>query len=82
MGRGGKTLVRKRLRDMRMLPNGTFDWLEIYEPITYFPFSTRISLYKSRNILNNLIIILILMLESIKIKETAISFLKTSFQLT
>ena len=31
---------------MRKLSNGTFDWLEIYEPTTYFPFSTKISLYK------------------------------------
>ena len=31
---------------MRKLSNGTFDWLEIYEATTYFPFSTKISLYK------------------------------------
>ena len=69
MERGGKTWVKKWLRDMQMLPNGTFDWMEIYEPITYFPFSTRISLYKNRNIvLNILMLILILTLKSIKLK--------------
>ena len=30
------------------LPNGTFEWLESYEPITYFPFLTRISFRKGR----------------------------------
>ena len=33
-----KTWLKKWLRDMWTLPNGTFEWLEIYEPITYFPF--------------------------------------------
>ena len=47
-------------------------WLEIYEPITYFPFSTRI--FKNRNmLLNILILILMLTLKSIKMKETAIN---------
>ena len=31
---------------MRTLSKGTFEWLEIYEPTTYFPFSTKISLCK------------------------------------
>ena len=33
---------------MWTLPNGTFEWLESYEPITYFPFLTRISFQKGR----------------------------------
>ena len=33
---------------MWTLPNDTFEWLEIYEPITYFPFWTRISFWKGR----------------------------------
>ena len=33
---------------MRKLPNGTLEWLEIYEPITYFPFWTRNSFQKAR----------------------------------
>ena len=33
---------------MRNLSNGTFEWLEIYEPITYYPFLTRISFRKGR----------------------------------
>ena len=61
MGRGGKTWVKN---------GNTFDWLEIYEPITYFHFVTRI--FKIRNSLLN-ILILMLTLESIKMKETAIN---------
>ena len=34
--------------DMWTLPNGTFEWLEIYETITYFFFWTRIALRKGR----------------------------------
>ena len=49
----------------------TFDWLKIYKPITYFPFSTRI--FKNRNMfINILILMIILALKSIKMKETAI----------
>ena len=63
MERGGKTWVKN---------DNTFDQLEIYEPITYFPFSTRI--FKNRNmLLNILILILMLTLKSIKMKETAIN---------
>ena len=60
MGRGGKTWVKN---------GSTFDWLEIYEPINYFPFSTRI--FINRNMfLNTLILMMILALASIKMKET------------
>ena len=64
MGGGGKIWVRN---------GNTFDWLEIYEPITYFPFLTRI--FKNRNMLLNILNILILMLtlKSIKMKEIAIN---------
>ena len=63
MGRGDKTWVKD---------GNTFDWLEIYEPVTYFPFSTRI--FKNRNmLLNILILILMLTLKSVKRKETAIN---------
>ena len=63
MGRGSKTWVKN---------GNTFDWLEIYEPITDFPFLTRI--FKNRNmLLNILILILMLTLRSIKMKETSIS---------
>ena len=30
-----KTCLKKWLRDVWTLPNGTFEWLEIYEPITF-----------------------------------------------
>ena len=61
MRRGGKTRVKN---------GNTYDWLEIYEPITYFPFPTII--FKNRNILlNMLILILMLTLKSIKMKEAA-----------
>ena len=43
-----KTWLKKWSRDMWTLPNGTFQWLEIYEPIAYFPFWTRISFRKGR----------------------------------
>ena len=43
-----KTSLKKWLRDMWTLPNGTFEWMEIYDPITYFPFWTRISFRKVR----------------------------------
>ena len=63
MRRGGETWVKN---------GNTFDWLEIYEPITYFHFATRI--FKIRNmLLNILILILMLTLKSIKMKETAIN---------
>ena len=57
-----------------------FDWLKIYELVTYFPFSARISLYKNRNVaLNILMLILILTLKNIRMKETVINSLKNSF---
>ena len=57
-----------------------FDWLKIYELVTYFPFSARISLYKNRNIaLNILMLIPILTLKNIRMKETVINSLKNSF---
>ena len=43
-----RTWLKKWLRDMRTLPNGKFEWLEIYEPITYFPFWTKISFRNGR----------------------------------
>ena len=43
-----KTWLKKWLRDMWTLPNGTFEWLDIYEPITYFPIWMRISFRKGR----------------------------------
>ena len=43
-----KTWLKKLSRDMWTLPNGTFEWLESHEPITYFPFLTRISFRKGR----------------------------------
>ena len=62
MGRGGQTWVKA---------GNFFDWLKIYEPITYFSFSTRI--FRNRNmILNISIVILMLTLKSIKMKETTI----------
>ena len=65
---------------MWTLPNGTFEWLEICEPITYFPSLTRISFHKGRNIiLNILIIILMLTLKSIKMRETAKKLFKILF---
>ena len=33
---------------MWTLPNDAFEWLESYEPITYFPFLTRIFFRKGR----------------------------------
>ena len=63
MGRDGKTLVET---------GNTFEWFEIHEPITYFPFSTRI--FRNRNmLLGILILILMLTLKSIKMKETSIN---------
>ena len=57
-----------------------FDWLKIYELVTYFPFSARISLYKNRNIaLNILMLIPISTLKNIRMKETVINSLKNSF---
>ena len=57
-----------------------FDWLKIYELVTSFPFSARISLYKNRNIaLNILMLIPILTLKNIRMKETVINSLKNSF---
>ena len=43
-----KIWLKKWSRDMWTLPNGTFEWLEIYEPITYYSFWTRISFWKGR----------------------------------
>ena len=63
---------------MRTLSNGTFDRLKIYELITCFPFSTRISLYKNRNTTLNTLM-LILTLKNIRMKETAINSLKNFF---
>ena len=63
MRRDGKTWVKN---------GNTFDWLEVYEPITYFPFSSII--FKNRNILlNMLILILMITLKSIKMKKTALN---------
>ena len=63
MGRGRQTWVKA---------GDFFDWLKIYEPITYFSFSTRI--FRNRNMLLNIsILILMLTLKSIKMKETAIN---------
>ena len=71
---------RNNLHNMRALPNGTFAWLKIYELTTYFPFSTRISLYKNRNIaLKSLMLILTLTLKNIRMKETLINSLRNSF---
>ena len=71
---------RSNLRNMRMLSNGTFDRLKIYELITCFPFSTTIFLYKNRNMaLNIFMLILILTLKNIKMKETVINSLKNPF---
>ena len=56
---------------MPTLPNGTFDWLKIYELDTYFPFSAKISLYKNRNIaLNFLMLKLMLASKNIRMKES------------
>ena len=61
MGRGGKSWVKT---------GNTFDWLAIYEPITNYPFSTRI--FKTRNmLLNTLILTLMLTFKSINMKVTA-----------
>ena len=76
MGRGGQTWVKA---------GNFFDWLEIYEPIAYFSFSTRI--FRNRNMLLNIsILILMLTLKSIKMKETTINssippktYLETNF---
>ena len=63
MGRGGQTWVKA---------GNFFDWLEIYEPMTYFSFSTRI--FRNRNMLLNIsILILMLTLKSINMKETTIN---------
>ena len=63
MGRSGKTWVKT---------GNTFDWLEIYEPIAYLPFSTRI--FRNPNMLLNIsILILVLTLKIIRMKETAIN---------
>ena len=63
MGRGGKTWVKT---------GNTFVWLEIYEPIAYFFFSSRI--FENRNmLLNILILVLMLTIKSIKMKETTIN---------
>ena len=61
MRRDGKTWVKN---------DNTFDWLGIYEPINYFPFSTII--FKIRNMLLNMFI-LILTLKSMKMKQTTIN---------
>ena len=53
---------------MRTLSNGTFDRLKIYELITCFLFSTRISLYKNRNTTLNTLM-LILTLKNIRIRD-------------
>ena len=77
-----KTWLKKWLRDMWNLPNGTFEWFESYKPITYLR-SWRESLFEKveRNIfLNTSILILMLPLKSIKMRETAINSLKTSFK--
>ena len=67
---------------MRTLPNVTFDTTnvtKIYELITYFPFSSRISLYKNRNIsLNILILKLMSASKNTGMKETVINSLKNS----
>ena len=63
MGRGTKTWVKT---------GNTFDWLAIYEPITNYPFSTRI--FKKRNmLLNTLILTLMLTFKSINMKVAAIN---------
>ena len=65
MGRGGKTWVKD---------GNTFDWLEIYEPVTYFPLESLSIIFKNRNmLLNILILILMLTLKSVKRKEAAIN---------
>ena len=65
---------------MWTLPNGNFDWLEIYKPLTYFPFLTIISLYENINTVQNiLMLILILTLKSTNIKKTAINFFQNFF---
>ena len=43
-----KTWLKKWLRDMWTVPIGTFEWLESYELITYFPFLKRITFRKGR----------------------------------
>ena len=61
-------MEKKWLHDMQTLPSDTFEWLETDELITYFPLSTRISLYKSINfVLNMSMLILILTLNIIKV---------------
>ena len=63
MGRGGQTWVKA---------GNFFDWLKIYEPITYFSFSTRI--FRNRNMLLNIsILIFMLTLKSIKMKKSTIN---------
>ena len=65
------------VHNLQALPNGTFNWLKIYELITYFPFSTRISLYENRNLsLNISMLIPMLSLKNIRMKNTIINFLK------
>ena len=55
----------------------TFDWLEIYEPMSYFPFLTRI--FKNGNmLLNVLILMIILVLKKIKMKEITVNSSITS----
>ena len=66
-----KTWLKKWLRDMWNLPNGTFEWLESYKPIKNL----------ERNIFLNIsILILMLTLKSIKMREAAINSSKTSFK--
>ena len=77
---GGGKCGWNNVDNMQTLPNGTFGWLKIYQLITYFPFSTRVSLYKNRNIaLNIFILILMLTFKNIRMKETIINSLKNSF---
>ena len=63
---------------MRTLSNGTFDRLKMYELITCFPFSTRISLYKNRNTALNTLM-LILTLKNMRMKEAVINSSENSF---
>ena len=66
-----KTWLKKWLRDMWNLPNGTFEWFESYKPIKNL----------ERNIFLNIsILILMLTLKSIKMRDTTINSLKTSFE--
>ena len=66
-----KTWLKKWLRDMWNLRNGTFEWLESYKPIKNL----------ERNIFLNIsILILMLTLKNIKMRETATNSLKSSFK--